>query len=293
MAKALGQIHTVNQSFTIPALAEGSTPFSTGDIDVPGLLTDQLSRMVRAGNMFKTVGIDISLGIDHDLNQTASVRGTIRYYAPTRGRCAAFRSAFKAMAEQMANQGISMRDNKLYDFRAPLNETHAAVFANQATLDGTNGLALNHTSTGASIFAVHNRSVQPTFTGTTGQLYDEGFSTLLQARGGGTDFVLNEAIPYTGSHETASLEYETIPFALAFGDSDESSTLSFQWRPDPALYLAVLCGQFQIVVEDMNVQSSIGLEEISLNVAVMVSGWKSIMGNPDKKKGSSKKRTRK
>jgi len=293
MAKELGQIHTINKTFDFPALSESATPFELADIDVPAELTEQLQRMVRAGNFFKTVGIDISLGINHDLNQAASCRGFIRYYAPTRGRCEAFRGAFKAMADQMSIQGISMRDNKLYDFKAPINEVKIGGFRNCATLDGTNGLALNNvTNPGAGIFQVHNASVRPVYEGSS--VFDEGFDTLLASGGAKTDFVLNDVAPYTGNEHIASIDYEEIPFALSFGDSDESSTLSFQWRPDPALYLAVMCGQFQIVVEDLNAQSSVGLEELSLNVAIMVSGWKSIMGNPDKKKkSSSRKRSRK
>lgn len=293
-SKELGQIHTINKTFSFAAILENSTPFTVGDIDAPADLTDQLQRMVRAGNFFKTVGIDISLGIDHDLNQASSCRGYIRYYAPTRGRCEAFRGAFKAMADAMKMQGISMRDNHMYDFKAPINEFQMADFRNLATLDGSNGLAMNNTTNpGAGIFQVHNTSVKPTYEGTTSDLYSEGFDTVLAAGAARTDFVLQESIAYTGNEHTASLDYETIPFALAFGDSDESSTLSFQWRPDPALYLAVLCGQFQIVIEDLNAQSSVGLEQLSLDVAVMISGWKSIMGNPDKKKKSSKKRSRK
>jgi len=286
-SKELGQIHTINKTFDFLAIQETATPFTLGDVDAPAELTEQLQRLVRAGNFFKTVGIDISLGIDHDLNQAASVRGFIRYYAPTRGRCQAFRGAFKAMAEAMQMQGISMRDNEMYDFKAPINTDDISNFRNLATLDGTNGLALNNTSNpGAGIFQVHNTSVKPVYEGSTADLYSEGFDTVLASGGARTDFVLQESIAYTGSEDIANLDYETIPFALAFGDSDESTTLSFQWRPDPALYLAVLCGQYQIVIEDLNAQSSIALEELSLNVAVMISGWKSVMGNPDKKKKS-------
>lgn len=294
MAKELGQIHTVNRTFSFPALQQSATPFSLGDVDVPAELTEQLSRMVRAGNFFKTVGIDISLGLNQDLNQAASIGGYIRYYAPTRGRCEAFRGAFKAMADAMQMQGISMRDNHMYDFKAPLNQNHIADFRNLATLDGSNGLCLSNTvNTGAGIFQVHNASVRPTYQGTTSELFSEGFDTKLAAGGSRTDFVLNEDIAYSGSENTANVTPETIPFTLSHGDDDSSTTLSFQWRPDPALYLAVMCGQFQIVIEDLNVQSSIALEQIELNVAVMISGWKSIMGNPDKKKKSSKKRSRK
>jgi len=243
MPKELGQIHTVNKSLEFLTSQETTTPFVVGDIDLPGELTEQLQRMIRAGQYFKTVGIDMSLDLNSNLGESAVVSGFIRYYAPTRGRCEAFRGAFKAMADQMSIQGISMRDNRLYDFKAPINETASTAFRNQATLDGANGLALNNTTNpGAGIFQVHNASVRPVYEGTN--VFDEGFDTLLAAGGAKTDFVLNDVAPFTGNEHIASIDYETIPFQLSLSTTaDESATATFQWRPDPALYQAVLCGQ--------------------------------------------------
>lgn len=285
-AKELGQIHTVNTEFSLIPQS-GVTGFSIGDVDLPGLLTEQLQRMVRAGNMFKVVGIDMAI----ELNNTPSsqvISGFIRYYAPTRGRCKAFRDAFKSMADVMALQGISMRDNDLYDFKVPINQEQAGAFKNQATLDGTNGLCLNNTNAGASIFGVHNSGVRPIYNGTN--VFDEGFDTILQNRSTGTDFVLNDVAPFTGSHLIASEDYEEIPFQLSISSTaDEQATATFQFRPDPALYLAVLCGQLQIYIET-SAGGDFPTMTNTLRVAVMVSGWKSIMGDPDK--SSKKKKTR-
>jgi hypothetical protein len=298
MAKELGMIHTINKTYNIPGASEAATPYLLAKLDVPGELTEQLQRIVRAGCYYKTVGIDISLGLDHDLDQSATIAGFIRYYAPTKGRCEAFRGAFKACADQMKIQGISMRDNPLYDFRVPLTQTAPAVggpFPNQATLDGVSGLALNDSATdGLGVFQVHNSGVRPQYDGTATDAFSTGFRTLLDGGVTRTDFVLNDTVPYTGNHMIASTEYESIPFQLALSsDPDVDTTSTFQFRPDPALYIAVLSGQFEIVIEDLDVKSVIGLEVIPLNISVMVSGWKSIMGNPDKKKRSSKKRSRK
>jgi len=292
-AKELGQIHTVNYSTNLLGITEGATPFVLENYDLPGQLSLQLQRMIRAGNYFKTVGIDISLGVNHQLSEDLTISGEIRYYAPTRGRCEAFRSAFEAMAQQMKIQGISMRDNPLYDFRAPLNGSATAsltAFPNQATLNGTNGLVLNTTADGLGIFNVHNEGVRPIYEGSN--VFSEGFRTLLDdstPSGSRADFVLNDVAPYTGNEHFAETEYETIPFQIAFTTvNGENSTSTFQWRPDPALYLAVMCGQFQIVVNDMQTSANL-TDTVDINVAFMVSGWKSIMGNPDKKKLSSKK----
>lgn len=285
MAKSLGQIHNVNVRAG-PFTAIGQKY----DIDLPGELTEQLQRMVRAGTFHKLVGLDMTAEFPGlTSGQSAQVSGRLRYYVPTRGRCEAFRSAFRSMAEVMKSQGISMRDNKMYDFRAPLNEEAViSTFRNRATLDGTTGLALNHTTTsGASIFGVHNESVQPISTTAAGNVFSSGFDTILQGSGG-TDFVLNDVLPFTGNPMNASTEYEEIPFTLNYSAAaaGQSGNVDiFQWRPDPALYVAVLCGQLQIVIDTIDNFSTQG---VVLEVSAQVSGWKSIMGNPDRKKRSSK-----
>ena len=278
MAKSLGQIHSVN--VTKNGIAVG-TPIT---VDMPGVLTDQLNRMVRAGNFFKMVGIDLNLESYPTTSGHGSVSGRIRYYAPTRGRCAAFRGAFKAMADTMALQGLKMRDNKMYDFRVPLNDGIIA-FPNNASLNGVDALALNHNIPQQSVFGVHNSNVQPQYTGTAGDLYQGGFSTLVSG-GVATDFVLNDTVPFRGNSNVASVDYEEIPFQLSWDGVGTETALNFQWRPDPALYVAVLCGQLEILIDEKTTNDSLTLE-----AHFMVSGWKSIMGTPDKKtrRKSSKK----
>ena len=287
-AKELGQIHTVNYRLT--GLTNTGSTQNFANLDLPGQLTEQLQTMVRAGTYHKVVGID--MGLDTvGLVGGGQVVGRLRYYAPTKGRCEAFRSAFRAMKEQMKTQGVQTSTNPMYDFRAPLNSfTHAATdpFPNRATLDGTNGLALyNPTVPGASIFDVHNKNVEPTFTGTAGDLYQPGFDTLLQSSAG-TDFVLNDTVPFSGNRNEASTEFEEIPFQLTWTPDSTDLVTNFQWRPDPALFLAVMCGQFSVYIEEVNLDGDPPATALNLNIAVMVSGWKSIMGDPSKKKRRSK-----
>ena len=288
MAKELGQIHTVNysQAITNTGVAQNAI-----NVDLPGQLSEQLQTIIRAGTYHKCVGIDMTLDTVGTVGG-GQITGYIRYYAPTKGRCEAFRGAFKAMKEQMKTQGVETRTNPLYDFRAPLNElSHlSGAFPNRATLDGTNGLALyNSAVPGASIFDVHNRNVKPTYTGAAGDMFQPGFDTLLQSSAG-TDFVLNDAVPFTGNRNTASLEYEEIPFMLSWTPDSTDLATVWNWRPDPALFLAVLCGQMSIVVEEVNLDGTPPASAVNLNVAVMVSGWKSIMGDPSKKSRSRSKK---
>lgn len=298
MPKELGQIHQINKTYSITGILEATTPFLLAKVDAPGELTSQLQRTVRAGCYYKTVGIDMSLGLDQELTQNASISGRIRYYAPTKGRCEAFRGAFKAVAQMMTTQGISMRDNPMYDFRVPLNDTPSlgagsVTFPNQATLDGNNGLVLNTgtgtATSGLGIFQVHNAGVRPQYDGTASSLFSDGYATVLDSGTTRTDFVLNDTVLYSGNDMVASIEYEEIPFQIAYSQSgDGKTTPTFQFRPDPALYIAVMCGQYEIVVDDLQVLATVGLQDIDLNLSIMVSGWKSIMGNPDKKRSSKK-----
>ena len=156
-AKELGQIHTVNYRQSTAGIV---APTNFINVDLPGQLSEQLQTLVRAGTYHKVVGIDMTLDTVGTTGG-GQITGRIRYYAPTKGRCEAFRGAFKAMKEQMANQGVNTSTNRLYDFRAPINEfAHTnGVFPNRATLDGREGLALHNSAVeGASIFGVHNRS---------------------------------------------------------------------------------------------------------------------------------------
>jgi len=286
MPKSLGQIHTVN-----------TTKFNIVDtsarhrIDLPGDLSLQLQKMVRAGNFFKLVGIDLSINPSVTIQSGGRLSGFFRYYAPTRGRCAAYRNAFKAMANQMKIQGLSMRDNALYDFRVALsNDGSGGINAlrNQATLDGTTGLAMNDTANpGADIFAVYNESVEPFFTAAPSAQFKEGFDTLLQTSSG-TDFVLNDDVMYRGNDHLANDQYEEIPFEVSWSNS---AVTNFQWRPDPALYIAILGGQLEMIIDSF--ETDTGTTLLNLDMNFMVAGWKSIMGNPDKKKSSSKKSSKK
>ena len=298
-AKELGMIHTAN--FELQTGPVGATPGIIGTCDVSGVLTTQLQRQIRQGQYFKVCGIDI--GIDTTgTTGGGQVSGELRYLAPTRGRCEAYRGAFKAMADVMKLQGISMRDNALYDFRVPLTPaggTNGSIvggvqtqFANWATLDGTHALHMVDDSgavPGAEVFTVHNRSVVPEYTGTAGDLFQPGFDTILQDALTGTDFVLNDTVMFTGNEHHASTEFESIPFNMTWTPDGTDLAVMFQWKPDPALYLAVMTGQFDVFVEELELDSS-NTQGLNLYVAVHVAGWKSIMGNPDKKNGKRRSR---
>jgi len=295
-SKELGQIHSVVDNATLTSSAVGTV---ARRIDLADELTQQLQRMVRQGNYFKLVGIDLAIrpNVPSPLGgDGGTINGYIRYYSPTRGRCAAFRGAFKAMADQMKMQGISMRENQGYDFRVALSNTAAGPnLRNQASLDGTNGLSLYSPGVpGASIFEVHNSSVKPNQLDSAVGVdqFSEGYDTVLQSGAGKTDFVLNDQVMFTYNEDFASTEYQEIPFQMVYSyGNTNTSTINFQWRPDPALYVAVMTGNLEIVVNDMDLSGS--ATALILESTFYVAGWKSIMGSPDKKKKSGRRSKRK
>lgn len=284
MAKSLGQIHTVNHTMSF------ANAGAINNIDIPGELTNQLERVIRQGNYFKVVGIDMNLSTQGTVGG-GQVTGYLRYYAPTAGRCAAYRGAFKSMKKLMDIQGLNMNThggNAEYDFRVSItDENGGIVLPNHATLDGVTGLALYHQTDGNhSVFDVHNSTVLPRASvGATGG--STGFDTIINDGAGATDFILNNQNLGSYNHMTANVNWEYIPFTLTWTPDTTDLTTVWQWRPDPALFLAVMTGQFQVYVEEVNLDGTApGLE---LNMAFMVSGWKSIMGDPSKKKSRSRK----
>ena len=222
------------------------------------------------------------------------ISGELRYYAPTRGRCQAYKNAYRAVRKGMELQGVNIRGNRNYDFRVPIDKisdyANGLTFFNQATIDGSNGLSLTGATSGDDdIFDVYNDNIQPRQT--TPVTFDAGFG-LPGAPGAATDFVLNEGSTYDPSLErVASTELESIPFQLTFTPGSDSTVWMMEWRPDPALYLAVMCGMFEVYVDELDGDS--GATDLKIHMAVHVAGWKSIMGNPDKKRRSRKHKSSK
>jgi len=299
MPKSLGQIHTVNYELNM------GTPMGAGLnrwlIDLPGELTEQLNHMVRMGSNFKIVGIDAILA-DPDTGEGGqSVNGLIRYYASTRGRCLAVRDAYTAVRKGMNLKGIHPTNNLNYDFRPPLNPPHLYIngsnFKNQASiqydfdLDVWKPLCVDNSPGFQTIFDTWNTGLEPR----QGQIGAPNFSSGYDITLGGVynpaaahtalvnDYVLEEGM-YLQTHEHfANDDFEEIPFTLANSDG-QSAALEFMWRPDPALYLSVMLGQFDILVEQVN--DLIEGQFYEIDIAFHIAGWTGMMS--DKKRRSKK-----
>ena len=288
--KGLGMIHTVNQLMNCDRQDQIWT------VDLSTQLSRQLQHQVRQGNYFKVVGIDMSLqGLDDTTDETTGggqVSGTIRYWNPTRGRCAAYRTAFQTVMSAMKQQGLSLKGNDVYDFKVAFRSPADGDLINPndstnlATVDGSNPLCLiDSGSDHTNIFEVFNSNVMPKVA-TLATLTDRKSFELY---GSDTDFVLNEALDgYFGNPNLANIQFEEIPFQLSFEENDladddtESNTMSFQWRPDPALYVAMMAGLVEIQFDALSLDGR-DTSSLDIQLAIHVAGWNSIMGDPDKK----------
>ena len=284
MAKTLGMIHTVNHEANITQLL-GVTSIDRPVIDASADLTRQHQRMIRQGQYYKLVGLDMTISGGSVDTDGGLVTGRLLYFTPTRGRCMAYRNAYKATTALMRDQGINYRSDDMYDFRVAFDEEATLVtpaFPNVATLNGTDELVLRAASNPQqNIFTVHNSNIAPASSLQTSPIP-------FGAYGNTSDFRLNEEQPFSGNPDAAHVTPEFIPFTAAYDADAEEFVVQLDWRPDPALYLSVMCGLFNIQIDSAELNEE---ANITMNWALHFSGWKSIMGNPDKKKGLPKKRS--
>lgn len=302
MAKSLGMIHNVEYQHTVTSPAGGgSAGQSNMLLDLSGELTSQLQHMVRCGgNTFKTVGVDIALDLE-DLTGSSpagvTVSGRLLYYAPTRGRCLAMREAFDAVKHAMNLQGINYRSNRNYDFRPLIASglSNAADFKNQASIEILTGSPTplyikDQSASTTGIFENWNNSVSNQQT--TTPAFSTGWNIMQQTVP--QDYVLNEGTYLeAGGRAYASEDYEEIPFQLSLSTEDGIASATFQFRPDPALYISILTGQIILAIDDA-VFSDLGETEsvvAKLNITCMVAGWKSIMS--DRRRNGSKSKAKK
>ena len=301
MAKSLGQIHTVSQTFD--NLDYSLAPGNEILIDLPGQLTEQLQHMVRMMSNFKVVGIDMTYGpITNSGPISCSISGNVKYYAPTKGRVEACKAAYTSVRRMMKMQGIVPSHNSSYDFRPliadPASFVNGDDIPNQATIED-NGLAtcLANGPGSSNIFGVYNQGILPRQTVGTNTFFEDGFDTGLRSNADSADFVLNEKVTISAlSDPIASEELEEIPFDLSYTSSDlatgqTSNTVVLNWRPDPALYLSVLTGQLIVSIDESSALDEDGddaMDSTEIEVAVHVAGWKSFLGNRDKRRHSKK-----
>lgn len=289
MAKSLGQIHTAN--FAIGATQGGSYP-QYHQLDAAGHLAARLQHQVRQGNIFKVVGIDMTIRNTTTATNSAQVSGEIQYCAPSKGRVGAYQNAFKAMMRNLKLAGVNVRGNRNYDFRCYMHHpnffTSGSTLVNAATFDGTNPLQLigdSHSSNADEVFDTWNRNLQPAQTASVD--FDMGFGI----QGTTVEYALNQGEIFDPTETSgASTSLETIPFTLSY-DPAEGTAFQFDWQPDPALYLAVMCGLFVVKINE--VQTQTGGDQTQIAMSIHIAGWKSMMGSGKRRRRTSKKTSKK
>ncbi len=295
MAKSLGQIHTVNFD---------AKEFSgTGEkylCDASQELTQQLGHMIRNSNSYKLVGLDMTVS-EYGDSGAASISGSIRYFAPTKGRCAAYKDAYEAIRRGMRLNGVNVGQNKQYDFRVALADLSTYLnptdFVNIAATrgggdPGANGqLVLSAddiTANSVSVFSTYNLDRQPVTPTTATPTFSAGYN-ILSPNGSISDFVDNEGYFWDGMKDEAHDEWEEIPFQMSWTPTSDDTAFTFQWRPDPALYISLMCGQFEIRCDELDT----GGQPLRINVAAHFAGWKSMLSSPKSRSKKSNGRRRK
>ncbi len=267
-------------------------------LDLSGELTSQLQHMVRCGGgIFKAVGIDMTIDPSVSTDEEkygCTVSGRLLYFAPTAGRCSAMREGWEATKRALKLQGINYRSNKNYDWRPLITSglSNAADFKNAASLEVVSGTPqplyiYDQSETTLGIFENWNNSVSNQNVGTPE--FSVGWNIMQNTVQ--QDYVLQEGqYLKAGGRKLASEEYEQIPFQLSYNSDSGITSSTFQWRPDPMLYQAILSGQIILQVDNAvfdaveDTQSPV----VTLRTAVYVSGWKSLMGRR-RSRASSKK----
>lgn len=305
MPKSLGQIHSTNFNYEVPSGAIGDDECFL--CDNSAALSTQFNRNIRMMQSYKWVGTDLVIQLPDDVSPSGNdstvvqVKGRMRYFAPTKGRCQALRDAYSQFRTMAKNQAVNPSKNRLFDFRViprPAAEYAANILAvqnnlkNLTTLDNSNALCMTGGATGVSVFDSYNAGVNPEDTVPTSADFASGLETWQS--GTQTDFVLNEGLIQSGNPNKADTAMEEIPFVLTY-DSVDPNTRSLQWRPDPALYISVLGGFIEIVLDEITATGATGIGAINgveIDVTHHFAGWKSIVQPPTKnwRRGSSTKK---
>ena len=309
MAKSLGQIHTCNWTLQdIKAATNvGGTPTNQAILDISSRLQDQLQTMVHTMNNFKVCGINMTLEDYGTSEGGGQISGRLEYYSPTRGRCMALKNAWDFQRNQLKQSGIPYGKNSNYDFKPLMygNNAYSGIIGGQvgapaptdsdvpnvaySTNNAGQAMTYSLARGGASnqnIFAVWNDSLNPSGQA-SGDVFSPGFARPDVASG--EDFVLFDEQVIYAPRNWADDSVQWIPFQMSWDPSDSDISVSFDWQPDPALYLSVLCGQFTLVIEEIEFDGDV--DALTIRVAIHVAGWKSAISSPKSRRKS--RRTKK
>lgn len=308
MPKSLGQIHTTKFNYETQDTSLGESKAFL--CDNSARLSTQFNRNIRMMQSYKWVGADLVVQLPENIHPfgtestSVQVKGRMRYFAPTKGRCQALRDAYNQFRTMAKAQGVNPGKNRLFDFRViPRPEADytinadavnvGEVLVNLTTLDNTNPLVMTGGASGVSVFDTYNENVRPRSSTVVPGSFSSGLDTWQS--GTQTDFVVNEGLIQSGNPDEADVEFEEIPFVLTY-DSVDPRSMSLQWRPDPALYVSVLGGFVEIVLDEITATGATGglpINGVEVDIAMHWAGWKSIVQPPKSRRMTRSTRSKK
>lgn len=293
-----GMVHTCSYDWS------GVSQGSFGLFDFSRTLTETLQQMVRQGNIFKLVGLDIAVLPDDGDEGEGGVAGVMRFFQPTLGRCQAWRSAFFATQKWRKIQGVPHNYN--YDFRlgfdsAPEaaekgefgyptpNQAWLEYYASDDSEESPQGLYLINSAaanSNQSIFDVHNLGIDIN-DGEENPSFGQGWTPYSPYQSTDEkidmDFVKHETpllvMNPAGKAKYAQVRPEEIGFQVSWSADGGSaigggkSTAAFQWRPVANEYLPVMCGLMEAQITD-TVQTD---ADQTLILTFYISGWKPLV----------------
>ena len=311
-----GMLHTVHLSMDNPRQDR------FGLVDMSAQLTRKLQKMVRQGAIFKLVGIDGNLRVNLDDVTTfpqSSYAGLFFYISPTKGRCDAWRHAFKSVQKWRSLQGVAPNYN--YDFRVGLDAKQEIEFtlqfgdspiSNQAWLERTEdvanseqGLFLKNSYAAdsyQSIFDVWNMGIEMN-DGGSDPTFGQGWTPYIEdptgTRNVPMDFVKNEQadlVTNPRGPSYASLEWDTIPWQLSFSKFDDTAGLmqpanvsaTYQWRPVANEYVPVMCGLMMCGITAVS-EGGATDSDGKLDFTFHIKGWNPIIKRRRKSRRRGKK----
>lgn len=287
-----GMVHTL--SYNWDAAEQGQY----GNFDFSERLTETFQQMVRQGNIFKLVGIDIAVLPDSTATDQieAGAAGVLTFCTPTLGRCQAWRSAFYATQKWRKIQGVPHNYN--YDFRLGFdaaaeaqskdyfgfptsNQAWLEYYADddsEATYQGLYLLNSQAANSQQSVFDVHNLGIDIN-DGEENPSFGQGWTPYSPYESADEkvdmDFVKNErpilVLNPAGKAKYAQTRPEQIAWSCSWTQDDDkgTSTPPYQWRPVANEYLPVMCGLMQAYITDTVQEGS----NQTLIFSFYIAGW--------------------
>lgn len=314
-------MHTVTGSVAIDQADDGLNSTVNKTVDLGYHLSQRFGRMIRQGQTFDVIGIDISCRhADSGNDVGGAISGLINWYEPTKGRVAAWKKAFRTaqrLRKLSALDGTSSRS--AYDFRVGLNEAYPLVRQNCEFIEDHPLYLHNTANAQQSLFEAYNRAQDKLGTDTDGDVHEDVYGI----EEAWDDMAVGNA-PVGHDYFADDLEYPLfipgaanptlnyIGFSSAFGarSEDEAGLVQtligtagppesgeafpaspgvydFQWRPmKPVPVMAGLLGiQPTSTMVD---EAGLFTDDVIIDYAVHVGGWSPFIKSRKSKKGRRK-----